>query len=73
VVDVVVEPLAIDEIAAAEAWYEERRPGLGLRFRRAVGGVVARLEDEHWPVRRLAFMPMSSTVRWLPCRAFHTS
>ena len=35
-------PQASAELLAAQAWYEERSPGLGLEFARAVDAAVAR-------------------------------
>ena len=38
----VVRPEAQRELLAAQAWYEERSPGLGFEFARAVDAAIAR-------------------------------
>jgi plasmid stabilization system protein ParE len=42
---VVVRPLAKQDLAEAEDWYESRRTGLGAEFRDEVGKVLARLGE----------------------------
>lgn len=39
----VFRPEAQAEIFAAQSWYEDRAPGLGLEFARAVDGAIARI------------------------------
>ncbi len=38
----VVRPEAVAELLAAQAWYEERAPGLGFEFARAADAAIAR-------------------------------
>lgn len=45
---VVFRPEALQELLAAQAWYEERSPGLGFEFARAVDtalAMVSRMPD----------------------------
>lgn len=37
-----VRPEARDELLAAQAWYEQRAPGLGLEFARSIDAAIAR-------------------------------
>ena len=55
---VYVLPAARDDIAAAAAWYESRRPGLGAAFLRRVGEVLSRVEEQP-----LQFPQVHETIR----------
>jgi plasmid stabilization system protein ParE len=39
----IIRPEAQDELAAAERWYEQQRPGTGAAFVQAVDAVIARI------------------------------
>ena len=47
-------PLAIDELDAVVAYYEERREGLGLEFAREVELVIARIAEHPFAGRGLS-------------------
>lgn len=55
---VYVLPAARDDIAAAAAWYESRRPGLGVAFLRRVDDVLGRVKEHP-----LQFPEVHGTVR----------
>lgn len=52
---VLFDPLALQDVAEAAAWYEQQRPGLGAQFSRALEAVVERVA-----ARPLASPPLRS-------------
>ena len=43
--DVIVRPLAEQDLFAAQVWYEEKRPGLGTEFRLAVDALFQKIGE----------------------------
>jgi plasmid stabilization system protein ParE len=43
--DVTVRPQAEVDLAEAQSWYDDQRPGLGTEFREAVDQLLARLAE----------------------------
>ena len=43
--DVIVRPLAEQDLFAAQVWYEEKRPGLGTEFRLAVDVLFQKISE----------------------------
>jgi len=65
-----VRPLAEQDLLEAQQWYESRRPGLGAEFRSAIDGVLGRIgaNPKQYPavyrgVRR-------AVVRRFPCLVY---
>ena len=62
---VVLRPEAHSELLEAQAWYEERSPGLGLEFARAIDAAIS--QAARMP---LAFPPIEEGFRHVICRRF---
>ena len=67
---VTVRPAAEADLAAAEAWYEDKRAGLGQEFLASVAGTLMRVESnpEQFPIYYRDFR--RALVRRFPYKVF---
>jgi plasmid stabilization system protein ParE len=62
---VIFRPVAEREVRAARRWYEEQKPGLGMRFAEAVDDVIGRISS-----RPSAFPTVHGDIRRAVLRQF---
>jgi plasmid stabilization system protein ParE len=61
----VLRPYVEKEIAEAADWYEERQPGLRLKFINSVGETFSRIEENPW-----LYQPVHLDIRRAPVHRF---